>query len=560
MCVFHGLSLCARVPHSATIRDGRFLWAAAERKERWDSVVAGTGGRLLGQGGANVERRRRPLAAAAAGGADSGEGKRTWGPTRRQSLLAASMSTVACCDGLGKGVVGSMYALAGRLVVSGDAAAQEVDPLVPSVVEDVRQRLENSVTEFSLDNGMKFIVRTRRNAPVVSFHTYADVGAYDEEDGATGIAHLLEHLAFKGSPNVGSIRWKEESVLLDHMDDLFEEYLQMRDGERSVSRTSMVYQKKLLEELERLQQRASALSVPNAYGAMLQREGATGLNAATSHDSTQYYCSMPSNKMELWFALESERFQVPAFRDVYSEKKVVLEERRLRVDSSPLGAFQEAYAAASMSNNYRRPVIGYESDIDRIGRRDVSKFFKAKYGPESLTVVIVGDADPSKVRQYAEKYFGWWRRNITRTLQCNGVGIGTQNEGYDPLSIPENVSSNRTRQLDSVSRAGPLLLRSWYRPCIRDRSASLALDAIDDCLNGGRSSRLQEKLVKGSVALSVSTYSTFPGEKHSTQMLAYAIPSPGVSLSKVDGAIQAEVAKLVDYGPTEKELERYKKV
>jgi predicted Zn-dependent peptidase len=305
----------------------------------------------------------------------------------------------------------------------------------------------------------------------------------------------------------------------------------------------------LKDRLDMMQTEASQLAMSNAFGSLLMREGAVGLNAATSHDSTKYYCSMPSNKIELWFALEAERFQAPVFRDVYSEKKVVLEERRLRVDSSPLGRFQEKFAEESLTNNYRRPVIGYEEDIERIGRRDVASFFKDKYGPESLTVAIVGDVSPSKVRQYAEKYFGGWRREVTRTARCNGYE-------REPLAAP---AEGRSRVMTASSKAGPLLVRAWYRPCIRNQSASLALDAMDDFLTGSRSSRTYRNLVEKSTALSVSTYATYPGEKHATQMLCYAIPAPGVSFDTLDTSLQREVEYLLEKGPSEEELMQYKK-
>lgn len=430
-------------------------------------------------------------------------------------------------------LVGSMYAAAGRLIVSSDAAEATMN------VKDVEKRLDKSVTQFMLDNQMTFIVRQRRNAPVVSFHTYADVGAYEDDDEYTGMAHLLEHLAFKGSPRIGSLNWQEEKALLNTMDEIFAE---SRDASGPKKFT-------LEQKLEKLQEEVAFVSAPNAFGSMLVREGAVGLNAATTHDSTQYYCSMPSNKLELWFAMEAERFQAPVFRDVYSEKKVVLEERNLRVDGAPLGRFQEEYMLKSLSNNYRRPVVGFEEDIRRIGRRDVATFFKSKYGPESLTVTVVGDVDVSKVRHYAEKYFGSWSHDVVRSANCTPLR-------EEPLALPD---PSVPRSLNSRSKAGPLLLRSWYRPCIKNKSASLSFDIIQDCLIGSRSSRLQS-LVKHQVALNTSCYASFPGEKHSTQFAIYSIPAPGVSIQNLDAAIQSVIGDIALKGPTNDEMQQFLKV
>lgn len=290
--------------------------------------------------------------------------------------------------------------------------------------------------------------------------------------------------------------------------------------------------------------------MPNAYGALLQREGAVGLNAATTHDSTKYYVSLPKNKLELWFALESERFQAPVFREVYSEKKVVLEERRLRVDNAPLGAFQEQFAQASLTNNYRRPVIGYEADIQGLGRREVASFFAQHYGPSALTVSIAGDVRPEEVRALAEKYFGRWRSAAVPGEQCTPAVDGL----LEPLPLPVG-----RRELTLRSSAGPAVMLAWYRPCIRSLRPTVALDMLDDTLTGSRLSRLYRSLVLGGKALAVTSFSSFPAEKHAAQMVVYAIPVPGQGVEAVGELVKAEVGELLDQGPTEQELLRYTK-
>ncbi|MEW5315252.1 MAG: hypothetical protein WDW38_006696 [Sanguina aurantia] len=192
--------------------------------------------------------------------------------------------------------------------------------------------LESRVSEFTLPNGLHFIVLPRHTAPVVAVHTYADVGAFDEVDGQTGLAHLLEHMAFKGTPRIGTKDFSREAPLLDACDEAFytlQAAKANQDGFAAIARLS--------ESFERVQNTAEELVVPNAFGSMLQRQGAVGLNATTSHDATRYFTSLPVNKLPLWFAMEGERFQAPVFRSLYKEKRVVDEERRLRVDNSPGG-------------------------------------------------------------------------------------------------------------------------------------------------------------------------------------------------------------------------------
>ena len=449
------------------------------------------------------------------------------GSSRRQLLCGVSL------------MAGIRNAEAVRQIASMDRAeAADLESKIgTTMAEDIEKRLKESTFEFSLDNGLTVLVRRRRVAPVFSAVTYADVGSFDEGS-ITGLAHLLEHLAFKGTPRQ-SYDYRRESQLLTMMDDVF---LELRD-EASV-RKRMDLERKL----EALQQEASLLAASNAYGALLKKEGAVGLNAATSHDSTKYFVSLPSNKLELFFALEAERFIAPVFRDVYSEKKVVLEERKMRVDASPLGDFQENFAAKSFGNNYSRPVIGSEADISRISRVDVERFFDTHYRPEALTISIVGDVDPSQVRHFAEKYFGSWASSTPRA----SVHIPGSAE---TLAFPEKLPG----KIVDKSIAGPLLLHSFYRPSVRDMWTSIALDIADSSLTGGRSSRLEKKLVITSKALSVSSYSTFPGEKYPNQMLFYGVPASSSSLEELDRAILHELECLAGQGPTAAELEKFSK-
>ena len=401
---------------------------------------------------------------------------------------------------------------------------------------------------------MKFVVYQRHTSPTVSFHTYADVGAYDEEDGVTGVAHLLEHLAFKGTPRIGTNDFRKEAPILDAMDEVFYSMLELNANKSTDGSSSSTKKKALYErQLDQLQQQASRYQIPNAYGALLSRQGAVGLNAATSHDSTVYYCSLPSNKLELWFSLESERFQAPVFRELYSEKKVVFEERRMRVENSPLGPFQEEFSQRSLpTSKYRRPVIGYERDLYRLGRREVAQFFADHYGPASLTVAVVGDVTPSQVAALAEKYFGKWKSTGTPGTPCSDL---------QSTNMPASTATaNNDRTLVAKSIAGPAVLRAYYRPCIRNVQASTSFDVINDVLTGSRSSRLYKNLVLTNKALTVTSYASFPAEKHPNQMAIYAIPNTGTTtLQELDSRIQQEVDDLADAGPSAQELQRYVK-
>ena len=163
----------------------------------------------------------------------------------------------------------------------------------------------------------------------------------------------------------------------------------------------------LQAELEALQQEAATYIEQNKYGQIIEQAGGVGLNATTSADATRYFYSLPSNKLELWMSLESERFLDPVFREFFEEKQVILEERRMRVDNSPIGTMIEEFLEASFDNHpYGRPVIGYQEDLFNATRQDIQEFYETYYGPSNLTAVVVGDVDPAAVQAMAEVYFG----------------------------------------------------------------------------------------------------------------------------------------------------------
>ena len=198
-------------------------------------------------------------------------------------------------------------------------------------------RVANGVSEFTLDNGMKFIVLERHQAPVVSMMLYAKVGAVNEADGHTGVAHYLEHLAFKGTTKIGTKDYQAEAPLLQEMDVVFD---QLMAAEQAADEESVAA---LRSQFEALQAQASDYVEQNKFGQIIEQSGGRGLNATTSADATRYFYSLPSNKLELWMSLESTRFLDPVFREFYKEKQVISEHRRMRVDTFPIGQIVEKF-------------------------------------------------------------------------------------------------------------------------------------------------------------------------------------------------------------------------
>ena len=276
--------------------------------------------------------------------------------------------------------------------------------LAPAASAQDLATFEKAVTEFTLDNGMHFIILERHNAPVVSFNTYANVGSADDPSGLTGLAHMFEHMAFKGTPQIGSTDYDKEQRALDAVEQAYDA---LQAERRKGTRAGEERLTELEAEFDQAVEEAAKLANSNEYTRIIEENGGTGLNAGTSLDATVYFNRLPSNRTELWFYLESERFLRPVFRDFYKERDVVREERRMRTESNPLGRMIEAFlAAAYQAHPYGRPGVGWASDINTLSAGDARRFFERYYGPGNLTVGIAGDVDPKQMKQWAEAYFG----------------------------------------------------------------------------------------------------------------------------------------------------------
>src|SRR5581483_11787809 len=214
---------------------------------------------------------------------------------------------------------------------------------------------EKKVTEFTLENGLHFIVIERHEAPVVSFHTYVNVGSVNDPSGETGIAHMFEHMAFKGAHAIGSKNWPEEKKALDAIEAVYDRLDQeKRKGFHSDPKKI----EELQNELKAAIEKADSLVEDNEFDRIVESNGGVGLNASTGEDSTNYFYSFPSNKIELWFLLESSRFVRPVFREFYKERDVVREERRMRVESSPQGKLVEAMLSTAYAAHPYRVMPG----------------------------------------------------------------------------------------------------------------------------------------------------------------------------------------------------------
>ena len=414
------------------------------------------------------------------------------------------------------------------LAATPERESSSIRPYINRVMEDI--------TEFTLDNGLKFIVLENHDAPIVSFVTYADVGGVDEPDGQTGVAHFLEHLAFKGTKDIGTTNYAAEAKVLAKLDRLF---AQIQDAQKVQDTQKLT---KLAEKFVATQAKASEYIKQNQYGQIVDTAGGVGLNAATSADYTSYFYSFPSNKLELWMSLESERFLEPVFREFYKEKQVILEERRLRTDNSPIGKMIEEFLdTAYTTHPYKRPVIGYRADIDGLTRENVKDFFQAYYAPNNLTIAISGDVEPAQVQELAQTYFGRF-----------------QSQPQPATVTKVEPPQEETREVTVQFPSQPWYLEGYHIPALSDPDYPV-YEVISELLSSGRTSRLYQSLVEEQqVALSAQGFSGFPGNKYPNLMLVYALTAPGTSIDQLGTALRAELERLKTESIKPQELERVK--
>lgn len=417
----------------------------------------------------------------------------------------------------------------------GVALAQD-SRATPQSIQPYLDRAIENVTEFQLDNGMTFIVLQRDNTPTISMVTYADVGGVDEPEGKTGAAHFLEHLAFKGTTRIGTRDYEAEKPLLAQLDEIFEDIKAARQN----GNPEQVAE--LEAEFDRVQAQVNEYAKQNEYGQIIQQAGGSDLNAATSADYTLYFSSFPSNKLELWMSLESERFLEPVFREFYKEKQVVLEERRLRTDNSPIGQLIEAFLDTAFTTHpYKRPVIGYDEDIRNLERQDIREFFETHYVPSKLTVAIVGNVEANRVRNLAQTYFG--RFPARPAAEDN---------------IPVEPSQQETREVTLRLESQPWYLEGYHRPSITDPDNAV-YDLIVSLLSDGRTSRLYKSLVEEQrIALAAQGFSGFPGDKYPNLLVLYALTAPGRTVDEVAQAFDVELTRLQTELVSEEDLQRVK--
>ncbi|MGA7401593.1 MAG: pitrilysin family protein [Candidatus Sulfotelmatobacter sp.] len=398
---------------------------------------------------------------------------------------------------------------------------------------------EKRITVKKLDNGLTLLVCERPEAPVFSFFTLVDAGSAQDPMRQTGLAHMFEHMAFKGTDKIGTTDYAAEKPALEKVETAYAAYIAERD--KTVGRDEAK-----LKELEKAWKDAIAAAdkyvVPNQFGKIVEQNGGKDLNAFTDYDETGYHYSLPSNRLELWAYLESERFLHPVLREFYKERNVVIEERRLRTDSNPIGRLLEQFnAAAFEAHPYHRPTVGWMSDLNSFSATDAKKFFDEYYVPANMVVAVAGDVKTEQVMPILEKYF-------SRLPASHKPDETTTTE----------PPQNSERRVELMEQTQPLYLEGYHRPDYRTKDDAV-FDAITDLMSEGRTSRLYRALVRDKKIASFSAgFSGLPGIKYPHLFAFYAFPLPGHTTQEVADAIHAEIERLKKEDISDDELKMIK--
>jgi predicted Zn-dependent peptidase len=395
------------------------------------------------------------------------------------------------------------------------------------------------VTEFSLANGMHFIVLERHEAPVVSFHTYVNAGSVDDPKGRTGLAHMFEHMAFKGTEAIGSANWPAEKLALAKIESVYD---QLEAERNKLAKADPAKIKTLEEQLQGAIEKADSYVEPNLYPRIIEENGGVGMNASTGEDSTDYFYNFPANRVELWFYLESSRFLHPVYREFYKERNVVREERRMRVESDPQGKLMEQMLATAIAAHpYRVMPGGWASDIENLRVKDAEKFFNEYYAPANITMAVVGDVNPARIRSLAEEYFS---RLPKRPLPDPELTVEPLQEG--------------PKHTEVASPAQPMEFIAYHRPDQYDKDDPV-FDVLSSLLSGGRTSMMYKDIVRDKkLALAAGAESEFPGGKYPSLFFFYLIPGLGHTAMENEKEVDAIIADLQKTKVDEAALARVK--
>ncbi|HQC50662.1 MAG TPA: pitrilysin family protein [bacterium] len=380
--------------------------------------------------------------------------------------------------------------------------------------------LSQRVHEVQLKNGMKWLIVRRTGAPVFFGAVILRVGGLNETPGKTGLAHMFEHMAFKGSTRLGTKDYDQEKPLLRMIEDLGE----LREEEERSKKPDRMKIEQIDLWIKNFEKEADEYRLKNEVWEILMRNGANEINAFTSKDMTAYYASMPKNRLELWARVAAEMVFDPVFREFYIERDVVADERRSLTENNPNGEMAERILRAAYKDGpYRSSTIGSMEDIENLTIADAREFHRRYYVPGNMVGIIVGDVSITNAKKIIQKVFGGYER---RPLPEAPLHSGEWKRG--------------TYELFAFN-SEPSIAIAYHKPTLPDKD-EYVFDVITSLLCEGRSSRLEKKLVYDEkLARGISCSNGYPGSRLDNLLILWIEPLTGVPSKKILSAVEEEI-------------------
>jgi predicted Zn-dependent peptidase len=395
------------------------------------------------------------------------------------------------------------------------------------------QELLERVEEYRLPNGMMWLLAQRGTAPVFTGLVQVRVGGIEEEPGKAGLAHMFEHMAFKGSREIGVKDPVAEAQVLEKLLALEQEDAALPPGD-----VSAATRKALEAKRESLVKDAKAFVVPNEVWQLFHSHGAAEVNAFTSKDVTAFYARMPSERLRLWVYLTSHMVLAPMMREFYAERNVVTEERRSSVDNSPRGRLYEALMRTAFTTSpYRIMTIGALEEIQALTMTDAMAFHQRYYRPDRMVGVLVGNFDPVEAKAAILEWFG--------------SAPATPSVETPQSSEPQQVAE---RRVEVTFDAAPRLMIAYHKPKLPHHD-DFVFDAIQYVLCASGSGRLVKRIERElQIARRVGCWSGSPGSRRDNLFIVTAEPLGSHSIDDVIAAIEAELTQFRAELITPKEL------
>jgi len=399
--------------------------------------------------------------------------------------------------------------------------------------------LEKNVVKAKLKNGLTVLMLERHLSPTVSLYIRHRVGAADEADGESGAAHLLEHMMFKGTTTIGAKNYTLEKKILDAIEKtgttLDKEKLKGQLADPKIIQ-------ELSAKLKKLHDQQKKYFIPSELDRLYTQNGGLDMNASTGQDVTTYQVSLPANKIELWARIEADRLINPVFREFYTERDVVMEERRQRVEADPDGKLYEQFLSAAYKiHPYGRPVLGWTQDIMNLSPDAVKKIFAQYRAPESIVIAVVGDINPQETLKLIEKYFG----RIPANSKKKNV-------------IPAEPPQTEERKVEVLFDANPMMIIGYHKPTAPAYD-DYVFDVLETILTTGRTSRLYNLLVtEMGIAESVSASNGTPATRYPNLFTIFAKPRFPHTNTELEDVILREIEKIKTQAISDSELAKAK--